>query len=81
MTIDTYGRLDILINNAGVLGETAATTECTEENFERTIAINLKGVWLAMKYAIPEMIKRGGDSIINIASVASDRGLAKLPAY
>ena len=80
-TIDTYGRLDVLLNNAGVLSEPAPTTECTEENFDRTIAINLKGVWLAMKYAIPEMIKGGGGSIVNIASVAADRGLANFPAY
>lgn len=78
-TIDTYGKLDVLFNNAGILGEGADTTECTEENFDRIIATNLKGVWLGMKYAIPEMLKCGGGSIINTASVAADRGSPNCP--
>ena len=80
-TIDTYGGLDILVNNAAYLHELAFTADLTAEEWEKTIATNLTGSWLCMKYAIPEMIKRGGGSIINIASQAATRGNAGLTAY
>ena len=51
--VETYGRLDYAHNNAGVAGADAPTADCTEENWDHTIAINLKGVWLCMKYEIP----------------------------
>ena len=51
-TIETYGRLDCAFNNAGVEGGVKVTVDCTEEDFDRTIAINLTGVWLCMKYEI-----------------------------
>jgi len=70
--VDTYGKLNVLYNNAGVFGEVKSTVEISGENFDNVIAINLKGVWLGMKYAIPEMLKAGGGSIINIASIAAD---------
>src|SRR6185503_15086514 len=53
-TISVYGRLDYAFNNAGIEGFTANTADCTEENFDRTIGVNLKGIWLCMKYEIPE---------------------------
>ena len=59
-TVETYGRIDGAFNNAGIEGRMATTVETTEENFDRTIAINLKGVWLCMKYEIPQMLKQGG---------------------
>jgi len=68
--IKAYGRLDYAINNAGIEGTIAPTVNCTEENWDRTININLKGVWLCMKYEIPQMIKQGGGAIVNMASVA-----------
>ena len=80
-TINTYGGLDILVNNAVYLHELAFTADLTIEEWEKTIATNLTGSWLCMKYAIPEMIKRGGGSIINIASQAATRGNAGLTAY
>ena len=52
-TMAQYGRLDYAFNNAGVEGLSAPTHECTNENWERTIGVNLKGVWLCMKYEIP----------------------------
>jgi len=79
--IKTYGRLDYAINNAGIEGVIAPTVNCTEENWDRTININLKGVWLCMKYEIQQMIKQGGGAIVNMASVAGLVGFKGLPAY
>ncbi len=65
------GRLDAAFNNAGIESDWASTTRCTEENFDRTIAINLKGVWLCMRDQIAQMLRQGGGgSIVNTASVA-----------
>jgi NAD(P)-dependent dehydrogenase (short-subunit alcohol dehydrogenase family) len=80
-TVETYGRIDCAFNNAGVEGRMASTVDCTEENFDRTIAINLKGVWLCMKAEIPQMLKQGGGSIVNTASIAGLVGFERLPAY
>lgn len=76
-----YGGLDAAFNNAGIEGRMAPTVDCTEENFDRTIAVNLKGIFLCMKHEIPEMLKRGGGAIVNNASVAALVGFAGLPAY
>jgi NAD(P)-dependent dehydrogenase (short-subunit alcohol dehydrogenase family) len=80
-TVETYGRIDCAFNNAGIEGRMADTVECSEEVFDRTIAINLKGVWLCMKYELPQMLKQGGGSIVNTASVAGLVGFERLPAY
>lgn len=77
---DRFGRLDVIVNNAGIEGAQAPTADCTEDNFDRTIAVNLRGVFLGMKYGIGAMLESGG-SIINIASVAGLVGFAGLPAY
>ena len=76
-----YGRLDVLFNNAGIEGEQAPTADCSLENWDRVIAINLKGVFLGMKYGIPAMLNSGGGAIINNASVAGLVGFAGIPAY
>lgn len=80
--VDTYGKLNVLYNNAAI-GEQALayTADCTEENWDKVHAIDLKGAWLCMKYAIPEMIKAGGGSIINVASQAATHGNFGLPSY
>lgn len=80
-TIATFGRLDYAFNNAGIEGSNGTTQECTEENWDKTIGINLKGIWLCMKYEIPEILKQGKGVIINCASIAGLVGYIGLPAY
>jgi NAD(P)-dependent dehydrogenase (short-subunit alcohol dehydrogenase family) len=80
-TIASYGRLDCAFNNAGIEGDMANTVDCTEENWDRTLAINLKGVWLCMRAEIPVMLEQGGGVIVNCASVAGLVGFRNLPAY
>jgi NAD(P)-dependent dehydrogenase (short-subunit alcohol dehydrogenase family) len=81
-TIETYGRLDCAFNNAGIEGEMGGNlAECSEENWGRIIAINLTGVFLCMKYEIPQMLKHGGGSIVNTASAAGLIGLPGGTAY
>jgi NAD(P)-dependent dehydrogenase (short-subunit alcohol dehydrogenase family) len=80
--VTVYGSLDCAINNAGIDGSTASTAACTEENWDRVININLKGVWLCMKYEIPHMREQRGGSIVNMASVAGLRsGVNRFSAY
>jgi NAD(P)-dependent dehydrogenase (short-subunit alcohol dehydrogenase family) len=79
--IKTWDRLDFAHNNAGIEGTQALTADCTEDAWDRIIAINLKGVWLCMRHEIPLMLGRGGGSIVNTASVAGLVGFAGLPAY
>ena len=79
-TLGMFGRLDYAFNNAGIEGEMAATVECTEENWEHVIGVNLTGVWLCMKAEVPAMLARGG-VIVNCSSVAGLVGFRNLPAY
>ncbi|MDZ7846449.1 MAG: SDR family NAD(P)-dependent oxidoreductase [Owenweeksia sp.] len=69
-TVKHYGRLDIAYNNAGIEGAMAPTADGSEENFDRVIGINLKGVWACMKYEIPEMLKNKKGVIVNCSSIA-----------
>jgi NAD(P)-dependent dehydrogenase (short-subunit alcohol dehydrogenase family) len=81
-TVETYGRLDCAFNNAGIEGKMGTdTVTASEENFDRTIAINLKGVWLCMKYEIVQMLKQGGGAIVNTASGAGLVAVEMLSAY
>jgi len=80
-TVSTYGRLDYAFNNAGVEGINALIQDCTEENWDKIISTNLKGVWLCMKYQIPQMLKQGKGAIVNNSSVAGLIGFPGLPAY
>lgn len=80
-TVSTFGRLDFAFNNAGIEGAMGQTHECTEENWDRTIGINLKGIWLCMKHEIPQMLKQGHGAIVNCASIAGLVGFPGLPAY
>jgi NAD(P)-dependent dehydrogenase (short-subunit alcohol dehydrogenase family) len=81
LATNKYKKLDILYNNAGIVGAWVQTIEYPEESWDEVIAVNLKGVFLGMKYAIPEMLKAGGGSIINTASQAGDRGQINIAAY
>jgi NAD(P)-dependent dehydrogenase (short-subunit alcohol dehydrogenase family) len=76
-----FGRLDFAFNNAGVEQPSTATSEITEEEWNRYIRINLSGVFLCMKYEIPLMLKQGGGAIVNTASGAGVKGFAGQAAY
>ena len=80
-TVEHYGRLDCAFNNAGIEGEFSSTPECTLENWQRVIAINLSGVFYCMKYEIPEMLKHGGGTIVNTSSICGLAGIANTSAY
>jgi len=80
-TVDTYGRIDILFNNAGIVGMVAPTAELTEENWDRVLNINLKGVFLCSKYAIPVMLQNGGGVIINTSSCQGIGIVRNMAAY
>jgi len=80
-TIEKYGRLDIAFNNAGKGGIFQSLVDETEEQYYEQLDTNLKGVWLCMKYEIPEMLKQGGGAIVNNSSITGLRALRKLSAY
>ena len=79
--VAAYGRLDCAHNNAGVEGALAQTGDYAEDQWDRVISINLKGVWLCMKYQLPQMLRQGGGSIVNTASGAGLIGVVGMPAY
>ena len=81
-TIERFGRLDIGFNNAGVEGNWIPIAEQTEEDWDRTVAINLKGVWLCLKYEIRQMLKQGATgAIVNMASITGLVGAVGAAAY
>lgn len=79
-TVERFGGVDILVNNAGIqtFGDPITTTE---EVWDKTMNVNLKGQWLMSKYAIPEMLKRGKGSIVNVASVQGLASQQNVVAY
>jgi NAD(P)-dependent dehydrogenase (short-subunit alcohol dehydrogenase family) len=68
--VSEYGGLDLAFNNAGIEGKAGPLVEQTESNYDAVMDINVKGVWLSMKYEIPRMLERGGGAIVNCSSVA-----------
>ncbi len=80
-TVQIYGRLDCAYNNAGVAGIGVSTHEHTEEDWDRTLVVNLKGVWLCMKSEIPQMLNQGSGAIVNTASMLGVIGMAGVSAY
>lgn len=75
--IETYGGIDFAVNNAGISGPIVASIDLAESDWDKVINIDLKGVWLCMKHEIPQMLKQGGGSIVNTASMA---GIVGFPA-
>lgn len=80
-TVERFGRLDVLLTAAAILIITPPLAESSERDWDMTMDIDLKGVFLSMKYAIPEMLRGGGGSIINISSVSGIRGNVGSVAY
>src|SRR4029450_13871363 len=80
--VKTCGRLDIAFNNAGIEGEVKPTLiDHTEASFDAGMEMNVKGVWLSMKYEIPQMLKAGGGAIVNCSSVAGVIGFPGIGIY
>jgi NAD(P)-dependent dehydrogenase (short-subunit alcohol dehydrogenase family) len=80
-TVSAYGRLDALVNNAGIGGPGKPLEEASEAEWDRVIDTNLKGTYLGMHYAIPQMRAVGGGAIVNISSVLAEQTLPGCTAY
>ena len=79
--VEQFGGVDVLLANAGVEGEVKPITDYEIDTFDQVMAVNVRGVWLGLKYAAPEIAKRGGGSIVITSSVAGVRGAAGMSAY
>ena len=80
-TLAAFGRVDFAFNNAGIEQPLTPLPDQTEETYDQIMDINVKGVWLSLKYEIPAMLKTGGGAIVNNASVAGLLGFATAPIY
>ena len=80
-TVETFGHLDFAFNNAGVEQPITPAADLTEEEWNRIVDINLRGVFLCMKYEIPLMLRQGGGAIVNASSGAGVKGIAGQAAY
>jgi NAD(P)-dependent dehydrogenase (short-subunit alcohol dehydrogenase family) len=78
---ERFGRVDILVNNAGISGAMAPFHEQEDDDFDRVIAINLRGVFLGMKYGIRSMLRSGGGTIVNMASAGGLVGALEMSSY
>jgi NAD(P)-dependent dehydrogenase (short-subunit alcohol dehydrogenase family) len=80
-TIETFGRLDMAYNNAGILGPMCAMSEESEAGFDEVIAVNLRGIWACMKHELLHMQKQGSGAIVNCSSLGGLVGLPGRAAY
>jgi NAD(P)-dependent dehydrogenase (short-subunit alcohol dehydrogenase family) len=79
--VERFGRIDVAVNNAGTEGVFGPVQDATSDDFDRIIAINLKGIWLGMKYQIPHMLMHGGGAIVNTASSAGVVAIPNVAIY
>jgi NAD(P)-dependent dehydrogenase (short-subunit alcohol dehydrogenase family) len=79
--VERFGRIHVAVNNAGIEGRFGPVHEATVEDFDRIIGVNLKGVWLGMKYQIPHMLAKGGGAIVNTSSSAGVTGIPNVALY
>lgn len=79
--VDTWGRLDVAMNNAGINGPTKLVADYTPEEWNRVLAVNLNGIFHGIRHEVPQMIKQGGGAIVNTSSGAGLVGFPMLPAY
>lgn len=80
-TVSLYGELNIACNIAGIQGPIFNTVNCPLSTWDKVLDVNLRGIWLSMKFEIPEMLKAGGGAIVNVSSVGGVVGFAGNPAY
>jgi NAD(P)-dependent dehydrogenase (short-subunit alcohol dehydrogenase family) len=80
-TVERFGGLDVLVNNAGTIGPPSTIADQDPEVFERIFAVNVRGVFLGMKYAMPRLAAQGKGAIVNVSSITAVSSLPKLGAY
>ena len=80
-TVEHFGKIDLFFNNAGISGSGVRTLDCSEEEFDAIVNVNLKGAFYGLKYVVNEMLKTGGGSIVNTASLGGIVGMPTLGAY
>lgn len=80
-TVEVFGRLDIAFNNAGAYGENSSLSDQSNSEYDRIMDVNVKGVWLSMKYQIAQMIKQGSGAIVNSASILGVVAMPTVPLY
>ena len=79
--IERYGRIDVLVNHAGIMGNASALCRIDEAEFDAVMATNVRGTWLGMKHCIPVMVEAGGGAIVNLSSIHGLHGNAGQAAY
>jgi len=78
---ERFGRIHAAVNNAGIEGRFGPVQDATSEDFDRIISVNLKGIWLGLKYEIPHMLAHGGGAIVNTSSSAGVQAIANIAIY